>query len=150
MNGNEIITVDAKGISFPNFYYNPIINFEEAIDKDDTGWDYEVGFTIGERIANHNLITINITAKLIKKSDETEISSLEIESNYDVSAPIDMPQLHKFNLLNRLLNTVVGQLQGAWVAKQTYENYKLVIPHISLNDESIVEDLKKQIQEKWE
>ena len=149
MNGNEIITVDAKGISFPHFFYNPIINFEEAIDKDDTGWDYEVGFSIGDRIADHNLITINITAKLLKKSDKTEISSIEIESNYDVSVPIDMPQLHKFNLLNMMLSTVVGQLQGGWVAKQPYENFKLVIPHVSLNDETVIEDLKKKISELW-
>ena len=149
MNGNETITVDKKGISFPHFYYNPIIDIETAIVEKNTSWEIEVGFTIGERTDNLNLLTINITTKLLRKSDEVEISSLEIESKYEVSAPIDMPQLHKFNLLNIFLNTTVGQLQGGWVAKQTKETLKLAIPHISLNDETIVEDLKKQLQEKW-
>ena len=150
MNGNETITIKGRGISFPNFYNNPTIDVEDLIVGKEISWAMEVGFAVGKRIEGKEELKISITVNLLRASDKEEISTLEIECKHDVFAPIDLPQLHKFNLLTMYMNAAVGQLQGGWVAKHSNETLKLKIPPININDVSFVEDLKKKISEKWE
>ncbi len=149
MNGNDTITITGKGVSFPYFYNNPTIEVEDLIVGKDLSWAINVGFTIGKRTFGKEELKISITVNLLRASDNVEISTLEIESNHDVFAPIDLPQLHKFNLLNMYMNAAIGQLQGGWVAKHNNQTLKLNLPPINISEASFVEDLKKKIAEKW-
>ena len=148
MNGNETITINAKGISFPNFSVNPIFDVEKVIVEKDFAWDIKIGLTISERTSEYDQININIIVKLLRKSDKEEISTIEIKSIYILSATT-IPHSFRFNVLNSFLQTTLGQLQGGWVAKQSNSTLISLIPNISLNDKSIIEDIKKRIVEWW-
>ena len=150
MNGNEMLTIKGKGISFSNFYNNPIIDVEDLIIVKDISWNIEIGFKLGAQTPKKDELIIYINVNLLRASDEAIISTLELECKHDISSDYKLPQLHKFNLLNILMNSAIGQLQGGWVAKHTNASLKLLIPQIMINDETTSEDLKKKIQEKWE
>ena len=148
MNGNKLVYKRIKRIVFSDFFVHSDYATNKTIIDKDVKWMLFSDFKVGKRTNEWDEITVEQKIVVAKKSDDSSVAVLKVNSTYEVSAGMTFD--YKFRMIGELINSAIGQLQGGWIVKHTNPHLKEFLPQAFFKEKMIADFLKKAVYERWD
>ena len=148
MSGIKEPLFNYQSIVFSDFFINPDLPEPAFIDEKIYAWMMPIDFKIVKRKQYWDYLNIEITLKLIHKSDEKLLGKLKVSSTFKVSSGI--PFSHKYEMLKILIDATLAQLQGGWIDKNKGNWLHKFVPQILFKADELSGPFKKRIYERWD